>query len=61
MNGTAESPNLMDNHNYYDYGSEVFSSGQESFDTQWAAINEIHGDEIHEGDKGITTSDEGIM
>ena len=61
LNGTTESPNLMDNHNAYDYGSEVFSSGQESFDTQWAAINEIHGDEIHEGDKGFTTSDEGIM
>ena len=48
----------MDNHNAYDYGSEVFDSGQDSFDTQWAAINEIHEDGIHEGDKGFTTSDE---
>ena len=44
MNGTTESPNLMDNHNAYDYGSEVFDSGRDSFDTQRAAINEIHED-----------------
>ena len=29
----------MNNHDDYDYGNEVFSSGQESFDAQWATIN----------------------
>ena len=54
LNGTAESPSLLENHQTYDYGNDIFDSRPDSFDTQWAAINEIYED-----DKGFTTSDEG--
>ena len=58
LDGTEESPNLMNNHDDDDYGNEVFSSGPLSFNEQWATINKMYRDKIDEGDKGFTSSDE---
>ena len=61
LDGTSESQkstNLMDNLDHEDYGNEIFSIGDETFDEQWVKINNIYRANLHEEDEGFTTSDE---
>ena len=61
LDGTSDSPNstsLMVDQVDDDYRNEIFSSGDENSDVQWAKINKRYRANIHEKHKGFTTSDD---
>ena len=59
--GTSDSPksaSLMDEQAVEDYHNEIFSSGDEHYDVQWANINKKYRQSIRQNDKGFTTSED---
>ena len=54
--GTSDSPqsaSLMDDQVVDDYRNEIFSSGDEHYDVQWANINKKYRQNIRQRDKGF--------
>ena len=59
--GTSDSPqsaSLMDDQVVDDYRNEIFSSGDEHYDVQWANINKKYRQNIRQRDKGFTSSED---
>ena len=61
LTGTTDSPkssNLVDGQAVEDYTNEVFSSGDELYNVQWAEINREYNESKCQTDKGFTTSED---